>query len=113
MRELPLEDWILQLHREALAAADPIFRRQGAAEHRVTGFQRIATHQILGGADGGDRALLIQLAVGPGAQHQALPVRPDLVVAPRIRGGWLRAKLLRERDADGLRLAVGMVGAYG
>src|SRR5438034_9028676 len=75
MRELPLEDWILQLHREALAAADPIFRRQGAAEHRVTGFQRITTHQILGRADGGDRALLIELAVCPGAQHQALPVQ--------------------------------------
>src|SRR5881396_3804649 len=109
MRELPLEDWILQLHREALAAADPIFRRQGAAEHRVTGFQRIATHQILGRADGGDRALLIELAVDPGAQYQALPVRLDLVVAPRFTRHGLGAELLGERYTDGFRFAVRVV----
>src|SRR5437667_3563166 len=113
MRELSLEHRILELHREARPAADSIFRRQGAAEHRVTRFQRIATHQILGMADGGDRTLRIELAVGPGAQHQALPVRPDLVVAPRFTRHGLGAELLGERYTDGFRFAVRVVRTQG
>src|SRR6267378_4380705 len=113
MRQLSPEHRVLELHREALAAADSIFRRQGAAEHRVTRFQGIATHQILGRADGGDRALLVELAVGPGAQHQALPVRLDLVVAPRFTRHGLGAELLGERYADGFRFAVRVVRTQG
>src|SRR5882762_3466713 len=113
MRELSLENRILELHPEALAAADSTFRRQGAAEHRVTRFQRITTHQILGRAHGRDRSFLIELAVGPGAQHQALPVRPDLVVAPRFTRHGLGAELLGERYTDGFRFAVRVVRTQG
>jgi hypothetical protein len=38
-------------------------------------------------------------------------VRLDLVVAPQLRPDRLGAHLLRQRDADGLGFAVGVVGA--
>src|SRR5205809_3462327 len=113
MRELSLEYRILELHGEARPAVDAADRGERAAEHGVTRFQRITTHQILGGADGGDRSLLVELAVGPGAQHQALPVRLDLVVAPRFTRHGLGAELLGERYTDGFRFAVRVVRTQG
>ena len=67
--------------------------RQRAAEHGVAGLQGISAHQVFGRSTARHRPLLVEPAVGPGAQHEPLPVRLHLFVAPRFSryGAWRRA----------------------
>src|SRR5688572_19591678 len=111
--EFAPENRVFELHAEALRGTDAALRRQGAAEHRPSLLQGMPGKEVLRGAHGGHGTLLVELAVGPRTQHQPLPVRLDLVVAPRLAGHGLGAQLLGERHADGLGLAVGVVRAHG
>jgi len=47
----------------------------------------------------------------PTSEGRASPSALHLVVAPGVLGDRLPAELLRERDANGLVLAIGVVGA--
>src|SRR6185436_14450281 len=105
---------IIEFHAEDIGGTDTALGGEGAAEHRPAGRDlAVAGEEILGRAHRRDRAFLIELAVRPGAQHQLVPVRLHLVVAPRVLGDRFPAELLREGDADGLGLAIGVVGTDG
>src|SRR5438132_6772755 len=101
VRKLALAHRIFELHAEYLARADTTFCGERAAEHRPARLQRMAAHEIFRRAHRGDRAFLVELAVGPRAQHELLPVRLDVVIAPGLAVHGLRAELLGERYADG------------
>src|SRR5437660_7372231 len=104
---------VLELHAEHFRRANAALGGERAAEHDPAGVERIAPEQIFRGAHRGDRAFLVELAIGPGAQDEALPMVFYVVVAPSILGDRLGAELLRERHADGFRFAVGVIGADG
>src|SRR5262245_21470047 len=102
MRELASEHRILELHLEALGRADLAVDRERAAEHGGSDRQRtgagVAYDQVVGRSHVRDRTLLVEralaVALGVGAQDEALPVRKDLVIAPRLAPDRLGAHLL-------------------
>ncbi len=75
----------------------------------------IEPDQFLGRTHRRDRALLIEAPLARAgherAQDQPVPMRRDVAEPPKKRAHGLRAHLLRQRDADRLRLAVGVIGA--
>src|SRR5207237_6116365 len=73
VHELTLAQRVFELHAEDVRRADAALRRQRAAEHRPSGFQGVSRKQILGRAHRGDGTFLVELVVGPGAQHELLP----------------------------------------
>src|SRR5581483_2667623 len=90
---------------------------EGAAEHHgVSGkLAAVARDQVAGRAHRRELAVLIgdALAVDGGerAQLDLVPMSGDLREQPQRAADWLEAELLRQRDAYGLGLAIGMVGA--
>src|SRR5438034_3756164 len=80
VRKLALAHRVFELHAEHLTGADAALGGKRAAEHGPSGFQGVPRKQILWRAHRGDWALLVELAIGPRAQHELLPVRLHFVV---------------------------------
>src|SRR3569833_3036982 len=92
--------------------------RESAAEHRGARRELVAAgvelDKLFRRPHVGHRTLLVEppdAAVGyEREQHKLVSMRLDLLVAPQGRANRLASKLLRQRHADGLVLAIGVVG---
>jgi hypothetical protein len=89
-----------------------------AAKHRRTGGQQTAAvklEQLRWRPHRGDRAFLVKLppALGAdiGAQDELIPMHSHILEPQNLAAHRLGAHPLGQRNADGLRLAVGMVRA--
>src|ERR671930_605386 len=90
VRELAAAHGIFELHAKYSGRANAALRRKRAAKHGPAGLERIAAKQVFGRAHRRYCTFLVELAVGPRAQHETLPVLFHFVVAPRLFADRLR-----------------------
>src|SRR6185437_6212716 len=113
------EHRIFQLHLEPARRPDAADRAKRAAKHHRAWRERrsIARQQVVGPAHAGECAVLVGHACsvddGEGAQPELVPVTGDVLERPEMVADRLGAELLRQCDALGLGLAIGVVGADG
>src|ERR1019366_10772443 len=104
---------------EAAGGANAALRREGAAEHGAAIGESLAAETALN--EVGDRKHAVQFAflihhertIDPGirAQDHLIPVTGNLLQFPQHRRHHLVAHLFRHRDAVGLHLSIGVIGA--
>src|SRR5260370_41569367 len=114
-----LENRVLKFKLKAARRADAAFGGKRAAEHgaaiREPSTSETAVNEFLHRQHAVERAFLVQLALASnpcvGAQDHLIPVTYDVLEFPQHRRDRLVAHLFRHRDAVGLDLPIGMVGA--
>src|SRR5438045_3609900 len=77
---------IFEFHAEDARRADAAPRGQGAAEHRESRIYWISLHQVFRGAHRRHGTFLVEPVVRPRPQHERVPVRLYVVVAPGVLG---------------------------